>query len=190
MLPSAFSRSDRKLDTVEICGGMKCISDFVDDFALVASDSGGTPNVAAACLESGELPSKRFSIRVAKDEEFKPGKVRYLEGIVAAMNRVKKGVDKSMLAQPLGSLFERVAHTSQKLISRPLRVNFLLQSWGTAMFESYEPQDTTSVCCFLRNTIRRQPVFTTHQFHCREGSTMPRLGSLLEFVCHQRTQPL
>jgi hypothetical protein len=107
---------------------MKCVSDFVDDFAPATSDSGGAPNVAAACFESGELPSKRFSIWVAENEEFKPGEVRYLEGIVAAMNRVQNGVDKSMTAQPPGSLFERVAHTSQKLISRPLRVNVLFQS--------------------------------------------------------------
>jgi hypothetical protein len=107
---------------------MKCVSDFVDDFALVTSDSGGAPNMAAACLKSGELPSKRFSIRVAENEEFKPDEIQYLEGIVAALNRVKNGVNKSMIAQPLGSLFARVAHTSQKLISRPLRVSVLFRS--------------------------------------------------------------
>ena len=69
--------------------GRRWIGGFLDDFALIAAGSGGAANVTAACLERGELPTKSFTVRVAKNEAFTPPEIQYLDGIVTIMNRVR-----------------------------------------------------------------------------------------------------
>ena len=73
------------------CGELKWMSNFVDDFALIAAGSGGASNVTAACLEREESPTTCLTVRVAKNEAFKPAEIQYLEHIIMMMNRVKNG---------------------------------------------------------------------------------------------------
>lgn len=73
------------------CKEVQWVSDFVDDFALIAAGAGGARNVTAACLEKQESPTTCFTVRVAKNEPFKPAEIQYLESIVATMNKVKNG---------------------------------------------------------------------------------------------------
>jgi hypothetical protein len=67
------------------------VSDFVDDFALIAAGAGGASNVTAACLERGESLAVCFTVWVAKKKLFKPREEQYLVGIIMTMNKVKKG---------------------------------------------------------------------------------------------------
>jgi hypothetical protein len=89
--PITIANSDRRRGGNKDCGAVPWVSDFVDDFALIAAGSGGASNVTAACLEREESPAVCFTVRVAKNEPFKPGEVQYLEGIIMTMNKVKKG---------------------------------------------------------------------------------------------------
>jgi hypothetical protein len=89
--PVSIANSDRRQDGNKDCGAVPWVSDFVDDFALIAAGSGGASNVTAACLEREESPAVCFTVRVAKNEPFKPREVQYLEGIIMTMNKVKKG---------------------------------------------------------------------------------------------------
>ncbi|ERF70417.1 hypothetical protein EPUS_05236 [Endocarpon pusillum Z07020] len=65
--------------------------DFLDDFALIAAGPGGASNVTAACLEREELPTRTLTVRVAKNESFKPSEIQYLEGIMTIVNKVRNG---------------------------------------------------------------------------------------------------
>jgi hypothetical protein len=89
--PVSIANSDRRRDNNEDCGEVSWVSDFVDDFALIAAGAGGASNVTAACLEREESPAVCFTVRVAKNEPFKPREEQYLEGIIMTMNKVKKG---------------------------------------------------------------------------------------------------
>jgi hypothetical protein len=89
--PISIANSDLRRGGNKDCGAGLWVSDFVDDFALIAAGSGGAPNVTAACLEREESPVACFTIRVAKNEPFKPREAQYLEGIIMTMNKVKKG---------------------------------------------------------------------------------------------------
>ncbi len=89
--PVSIANSNRRRDSSKDCGELPWVSDFVDDFALIAAGSGGAPNVTAACLEREESPVVCFAVRVAKNEPFKPRGEQYLEGIITTMNKVKIG---------------------------------------------------------------------------------------------------
>lgn len=65
--------------------------DFLDDFALIAAGPGGASNVTAACLEREELPTRTLTVRVAKNETFKPSEIQYLEEIMTIVNKVRNG---------------------------------------------------------------------------------------------------
>jgi hypothetical protein len=67
------------------------MSNFVDDFALIAAGSGGASNVIVACLEREESLTTCLTVRVAKNEAFKPAEIQFLEHIIITMNRVKNG---------------------------------------------------------------------------------------------------
>jgi hypothetical protein len=88
---SPVANSGRRRDSNKGCGELPWVSDFVDDFALIAAGSGGAPNVTAACLEREESPAVCFTVRVAKNEPFNAREEQYLEGIIMTMNRVKIG---------------------------------------------------------------------------------------------------
>ena len=89
--PVSIANSGCRRDSNKGGGELPWVSDFVDDFALIAAGSGGAPNVTAACLEREESPAVCFTIRVAKNEPFKAREEQYLEGIIKTMNRVKNG---------------------------------------------------------------------------------------------------
>jgi hypothetical protein len=89
--PTALAKLDRRSDGNQDNEGREWISDFLDDFALIAAGCGGASNVTAACLEREELPTRTFTVRVAKNEAFTPPEMGYLEGIITTMNKVKNG---------------------------------------------------------------------------------------------------
>jgi len=86
--PTSIANFDRRR-TNEHCEELKWVSDFVDDFALIAAGSGGASNVTAACLEKDESPTRSFTVRVAKNEAFKPAEIQYLERIITIMNKIR-----------------------------------------------------------------------------------------------------
>jgi hypothetical protein len=89
--PVSIANFGRRRDSNEGCGELSWVSDFVDDFALIAAGAGGAPNVTAACLKREESPAVCFTIRVAKNEPFNAREEQYLEGIIMTMNKVKIG---------------------------------------------------------------------------------------------------
>ncbi len=89
--PTSIANSNRRRGSNEDDGEIKWVSDFVDDFALIAAGSGGASNVTAACLEREDPPTTCLTVRVAKNEAFKPAEIRYLERIIMTMNKVKNG---------------------------------------------------------------------------------------------------
>jgi hypothetical protein len=89
--PVTIANPGRRRDSNKSCGELPWVYDFVDDFALIAAGSGGAPNVTAACLEREESPAVCFTVRVAKNEPFKPREEQYLESIIMTMNKVKTG---------------------------------------------------------------------------------------------------
>lgn len=89
--PMSIANSRHRRDSDRDYGEVLWVSDLVDDFALLAAGSGGASNVTAACLERDESPAACFTIRVAKNEPFKPAEIQYLEGIIMTMNKARKG---------------------------------------------------------------------------------------------------
>lgn len=88
--PVRIANSRRRRDSDKACKELPWVSDFVDNFALIAAGSGGTRNVTAACLEREESPAC-FIVRVAKNEPFDAREEQYLEGIIIIINKVKFG---------------------------------------------------------------------------------------------------
>jgi hypothetical protein len=97
--PVRFAKSNRRRDSNKDYGEVSWVSDFVDDFALIAAGSGGASNVTAACLERQESPTVCFTVRVAKNEPFRPREEQYLEGIIMTMNKVKNGGSSQTLSE-------------------------------------------------------------------------------------------
>ena len=89
--PVTLAHSDHRDGSNKPRGELEWVPAFVDDFALIAAGAGGASNVTAACLETGGSPTRCFTIRVAKNEAFKPAEIQYLEHIIMAMNKVKNG---------------------------------------------------------------------------------------------------
>jgi hypothetical protein len=68
----SIANSNYRRDSNKDYGELPWVSDFVDDFALIAAGLSGALNVTATCLEREESPAVYFIIRVAKNESFKP----------------------------------------------------------------------------------------------------------------------
>jgi hypothetical protein len=126
--PVSIANSHRRRDSNEDCGEVSWVSDFVDDFALIAAGAGGASNVTAACLEREESPAVYFTVRVAKNEPFKPREEQYLEGIIMTMNKVKKGGSSYPPSRD-----RSLAYVSKKCMSGPLKATVSRQLWSTAM---------------------------------------------------------
>jgi hypothetical protein len=82
---------------------------LLDDLALVASGAGGAPNVAAACMEIGDTPSKCIIIRIAKNEDFTPAEIQVLKDIITIMNRVgTEGNSQHLLRFPDSEILDQI----------------------------------------------------------------------------------
>src|SRR5271170_5330457 len=68
---------------------LEWVTHLLDDFALVAAGAGGASNVAASCLEWGQIPGN-LVIRVAKNEDFTVKQMQCLKQIITIMNQVKE----------------------------------------------------------------------------------------------------
>ena len=68
----SIAESDYYRDSNDHHGELKWVSDFVDDFALIAAGSGGASNVTAACLEREDFIPCEPTIALARLREYSP----------------------------------------------------------------------------------------------------------------------